>query len=137
MLALLLLLAGCGYCVHRLVRPASPKHRLPPSPKSVLLLDHLPLLASHPDVPGLLERLAEQLGPIFHLQLGDMCAIVINDEATAREAMVKQGAKFAGRWSLQTLWELSNAGQSPSMQQYKILAVPHTAVTQLRSLLQS
>ncbi|KAL7749461.1 hypothetical protein RI367_005015 [Sorochytrium milnesiophthora] len=114
MLAAVVCFLLAGYALHRLTRSNSSR-RLPPSPNAVPLLGHLPLLASHPDVPGLFGRLRKQLGPLFHLKLGDTYAIVISDEDIAREAMIKQGGKFAGRSKLQGFWVLSEQGRNLGM----------------------
>ncbi|KAL7748415.1 hypothetical protein RI367_006107 [Sorochytrium milnesiophthora] len=108
--AVLLLALAVAVAVIR-TRQGKQKWNLPPSPDGVPLLGHLPLLASHPDTYNLLAGLAKQLGPLFHLKLGDMHAVVISSEEIAREAMLKRGGNFAGRWPLHALWFLTGQGQ--------------------------
>ncbi|KAI9149691.1 hypothetical protein H9P43_009868 [Blastocladiella emersonii ATCC 22665] len=80
---------------------------LPPEPAGKWpILGHLPLLGAHASASHkLMQRLAREHGPVFMLTLGTERAIVISNEALARESLIKRGGAYAGRF-LTRLWAM-------------------------------
>ncbi|KAJ3364622.1 hypothetical protein GGF31_008960 [Allomyces arbusculus] len=70
---------------------------LPPCPPSWPLVGHLPLLATASEPDKLIQRLAREYGPIFHLKLGNVIAVVISSNELAQETLVKRGKTYASR----------------------------------------
>ncbi|KAM0892404.1 hypothetical protein ACQ4PT_025794 [Festuca glaucescens] len=68
---------------------------LPPSPPSLPILDHLPLLGSLPHRS--LRSLAASYGPVMYLRLGRVPTIVACSAAAAEEAMKTRDLAFASR----------------------------------------
>ncbi|TVU29597.1 hypothetical protein EJB05_21171, partial [Eragrostis curvula] len=69
--------------------------RLPPSPPSLPFIGHLHLLGSLPHRN--LRSLAESYGPVVHLRLGPVPAVVVSTAAAAEEALKTRDVSFSGR----------------------------------------
>ncbi|KAI9184375.1 hypothetical protein H9P43_003428 [Blastocladiella emersonii ATCC 22665] len=92
---------------------------LPPQPAGQWpVVGHLPLLGMHAhDTHKLMQRLAGELGPVYMLQMGTERAVVISNEELAREALIKRGKAYSGRF-VTRLWSLvtengSNLAMAP------------------------
>ncbi|KNE67967.1 hypothetical protein AMAG_13145 [Allomyces macrogynus ATCC 38327] len=70
---------------------------LPPCPPAWPLVGHLPLLATASEPDKLIQRLAREYGPIFHLKLGNVIAVIISSNELAQETLVKRGKTYASR----------------------------------------
>ncbi|KAI3732827.1 hypothetical protein L1987_64036 [Smallanthus sonchifolius] len=74
----------------------SPNHNLPPQPWKLPLLGHLHHLAG--SIPNrALGKLADKLGPIIHLQLGQINTVVISSPDLAKDIMKTNDTTFATR----------------------------------------
>ncbi|KAI9183704.1 hypothetical protein H9P43_004622 [Blastocladiella emersonii ATCC 22665] len=92
---------GDGRTLNGLPLPPEPTGRWP-------IVGHLPLLGAHAhESHKLMQRLAREHGSVFMLQLGTERALVISNEALARESLIKRGGAYAGRF-LTRLWCLSS-----------------------------
>ncbi|XP_048572722.1 (+)-menthofuran synthase-like [Triticum urartu] len=76
-------------------RRSSSALRLPPSPRGLPVVGHLHLLGSLPHRS--LRSLAASHGPVMHLRLGRVAAVVASSAAAAEEAMKTRDLDFAGR----------------------------------------
>uniref|UniRef100_A0A3B6I3R3 Cytochrome P450 n=1 Tax=Triticum aestivum TaxID=4565 RepID=A0A3B6I3R3_WHEAT len=76
-------------------RRSSSALRLPPSPRGLPVVGHLHLLGSLPHRS--LRSLAASHGPVMHLRLGRVPAVVASSAAAAEEAMKTRDLDFAGR----------------------------------------
>ncbi|XP_071720159.1 premnaspirodiene oxygenase-like [Rutidosis leptorrhynchoides] len=71
---------------------------LPPQPWKLPIIGHMHHVGTQPHKT--LKKLAEKLGPIFHLQLGEIKAIVISSPSVAKEIMKTNDLCFANRPNL-------------------------------------
>nr|XP_043613232.1 premnaspirodiene oxygenase-like isoform X2 [Erigeron canadensis] len=77
-------------------RSSSGNENLPPQPWKLPLLGHLHHLVG--DLPHrALGNLAQKLGPIFHLKLGEVSAVVISSPALAKEVLKTHDLCFPSR----------------------------------------
>ncbi|KAH6763559.1 hypothetical protein C2S52_020992 [Perilla frutescens var. hirtella] len=79
----------------RLSKPKSPQN-LPPSPWKLPVIGHLHHLVG--DLPHrALQRLSQKHGPVLHLQLGEVPAVVISSREAAKEVLKVQDPACAER----------------------------------------
>ncbi|KAJ0989767.1 hypothetical protein J5N97_008123 [Dioscorea zingiberensis] len=71
------------------------KARLPPGPPAIPIIGHLHLLRPPPHQS--FHKLAERYGPLMHLRLGSVRAIVVSSPDMAREVLKTHDADFANR----------------------------------------
>uniref|UniRef100_A0A1W7HBU2 Cytochrome P450 n=1 Tax=Scoparia dulcis TaxID=107240 RepID=A0A1W7HBU2_SCODU len=76
--------------------------KLPPGPRKLPLIGHLHLLAAHYSDPlcQYLRDLAKKYGPLMHLQIGEVPAIVVTSSEIAKEFYKTHESNFLGRPSL-------------------------------------
>ncbi|KAH7515028.1 hypothetical protein FEM48_Zijuj11G0152700 [Ziziphus jujuba var. spinosa] len=98
----LLLLASFLFCIFRLRKwststghsPSQP-YRLPPSPTALPIIGHLHLLTDEPHIT--FAQLAQKLGPIIHLQLGQVPTVIVSSSRLARLVLKTHDHVFATR----------------------------------------
>uniref|UniRef100_A0A8D0DPT2 Unspecific monooxygenase n=1 Tax=Salvator merianae TaxID=96440 RepID=A0A8D0DPT2_SALMN len=95
-LSLPVLLVSCALLLYLWARrsPRAPGKSLP-GPVGWPLLGNVPQLGRLPHLTFC--ELARRYGDVFQLRLGMRAVVVLNGEATIRQALVQQGAPFAGR----------------------------------------
>ncbi|KNE67956.1 hypothetical protein AMAG_19817 [Allomyces macrogynus ATCC 38327] len=116
---------------------ASGSAKLPPCPPAWPLVGHLPLLASTNEPDKLIQRLAREYGPVFHLKLGTVVVVIISSQELAQETLIKRGKVYAGRWAGKVLTFNSEGGQDMAMRQYSprwshLRKVSHRILTPLK-----
>ncbi|CAI9094656.1 OLC1v1030433C1 [Oldenlandia corymbosa var. corymbosa] len=74
----------------------SAQKKLPPSPWKLPIIGHLHHLIGTPPHHAL-TKLSQKYGPLFHLQLGEIHAIVVSSPRLAKEIMRAQDVAFADR----------------------------------------
>ncbi|KAJ3349796.1 cytochrome P450 2 sub U member 1 [Allomyces javanicus] len=123
--------------VRRTLSASGSANPLPPSPPSWPLVGHLPLLASTNEPDKLIQRLARDYGPVFHLKLGNVVVVIISSQELAQETLIKRGKVYAGRWAGKVLTLNSEGGQDMAMRQYSprwshLRKVSHRILTPLK-----
>jgi hypothetical protein len=76
-------------------KPSDGRRRLPPSPRGLPLLGHLPLLGPLPHRG--LQAMAARHGPVMLLRLGRVPTVVASSAAAAQEVMKARDLAFASR----------------------------------------
>ncbi|XXG56579.1 hypothetical protein AAC387_Pa03g3956 [Persea americana] len=71
------------------------KHRLPPSPIALPIIGHLHLLGPIPHQA--FHKLSTRYGPLIHLRLGSVPAVIASSPDTAKEILKTQEISFASR----------------------------------------
>ncbi|XP_057799417.1 cytochrome P450 71D95-like [Salvia miltiorrhiza] len=95
---LLLLSSFIFFLLKAWTKPKSPKphQNLPPSPPKLPVIGHIHLLVG--DLPHkALQRQAQKHGPVMHLQLGEVPAVVISSREATREVLKVQDPACADR----------------------------------------
>ncbi|XP_053159498.1 cytochrome P450 1B1 [Hemicordylus capensis] len=119
MLLLLLSLLAAFHVVKLLVQEQLRQRRLePPGPFPWPLVGNVPHLGRAPHLA--FGRLAATYGNIFQLRLGRWPVVVLSGERAIREALVRQGAAFAGRPPFQS-FQLISGGHSLAFSGYSEL----------------
>ncbi|KAK6116905.1 hypothetical protein DH2020_049362 [Rehmannia glutinosa] len=89
--------------------------KLPPGPKTLPIIGHLHLMSTLPFRP--LRHLAEHFGPIMHLKLGEVPAIVVSSPEIAKQILKDNDPNFADRpenIGMKIMWyNCSNIAFSP------------------------
>ncbi|KAJ3350907.1 hypothetical protein GGF32_004599 [Allomyces javanicus] len=119
LVAVLAVSLGLALALRRaLLKSADANKRLPPSPPAWPIIGHLPLMASTTETDKVIQRLAKEYGPIYHLKLGNVTVIVISNEELARETLIKHGKTYAGRFCGKVLSMSGDGGQDLAMAPY-------------------
>ncbi|KAM0044864.1 putative premnaspirodiene oxygenase [Helianthus debilis subsp. tardiflorus] len=95
-LSLIIFFLTFFYLFTKLKTSTSPHTNLPPQPWKLPLIGHLHhLLGSLPHIA--LTNLSQNLGPIFHLRLGEFTSVVISSPDLAKQVMKANDLSFANR----------------------------------------
>ncbi|XP_006270110.2 cytochrome P450 1B1 isoform X2 [Alligator mississippiensis] len=127
LLLLLSLLAMLHLGKHLLLERQQQRCREPPGPFAWPLIGNAAQLGSTPHLA--FTRLARAYGDIFQLRLGTWPVVVLNGEQAIRQALVRQGATFAGRPPFPS-FQLVSGGRSLAFSTYSELWQLHRRVAQ-------
>ncbi|XP_055496932.1 cytochrome P450 1B1 [Leucoraja erinacea] len=111
-LALLLCLEIC-WCLWR----RDKGRRRPPGPFAWPLVGNAMQLGKSPHLT--FSRMARRYGDLFQIRLGGRDIVVLNGEATIRQALLQHSAKFAGRPDFAS-FRLVSGGKSMAFGQYNV-----------------
>ncbi|KAM0942511.1 putative 3,9-dihydroxypterocarpan 6A-monooxygenase [Dioscorea sansibarensis] len=81
--------------IQRSTNLSKTKRRLPPGPPAIPIIGHLHLIRSLPH--HAFDKLAARYGPLMHLRLGSVLAIVASSPDMAKEVLKTNDANFASR----------------------------------------
>uniref|UniRef100_A0A8D0L1X3 Cytochrome P450 family 1 subfamily C member 1 n=1 Tax=Sphenodon punctatus TaxID=8508 RepID=A0A8D0L1X3_SPHPU len=95
--------------------PRAQEGRRPPGPFAWPLLGNVLQLGRLPHLTFC--RLAQKYGSVFQIRLGRQAIVVLNGEATIRQALVRQSAQFAGRPNFPS-FRLVSGGKSMAFGRY-------------------
>ncbi|CAJ1941489.1 unnamed protein product [Sphenostylis stenocarpa] len=94
---LLLLLCFVRICKNK-IRGRSVVHKLPPGPRKFPLIGNLHELARADTLPHhTLRNLSHEYGPLMHLQLGEISAVIVSSPDMAKEIMKTHDLNFVQR----------------------------------------
>ncbi|XP_071718303.1 germacrene A hydroxylase-like [Rutidosis leptorrhynchoides] len=100
-ISFLIFLAVLLFFIIKQFKKTDSNKKLPPEPWKLPILGHVHhLIATQPH--RALANMAEKLGPIVHLQLGEISAIVISSPSLAKDIMKTHDISFANRPKLQS-----------------------------------
>ncbi|XP_071687307.1 premnaspirodiene oxygenase-like [Rutidosis leptorrhynchoides] len=118
--SLLLIFVTIFFMIKQLIivkRPNFEPKFPPPGPWKIPLVGNIFSMVSRQPPHVVLRNLARKHGPLMHLQLGEVSALIISSPQVAREIMIKNDLAFANRPEIQAgkiiMYNNSDIGFSP------------------------
>ncbi|XP_071701060.1 premnaspirodiene oxygenase-like [Rutidosis leptorrhynchoides] len=86
-----------NYLLKKAISSNGTSSKLPPGPKKLPIIGNILNMVSKDTPHAVLRNMAQKYGPLMHLQLGEVSAIVVSSPKVAKEFIVKNDVAFADR----------------------------------------